>query len=318
MPVISVIIPIYNVEKYIEKCAYSLFEQTMQDGLEFIFVNDCTPDSSIDILKNILTKYPQRNRQTRIICHKENRGLVAARQTGLLEASSDYILHLDSDDYLELDALEKFYTKLLEERESDMIIGNYASVYPQKKINTFLSKITNPILLAKEMIMRRQPCNIWNKLIRKSLYNNLEIPSINNGEDYVTMPRLLARAKQISYLDDITYNYTHLNPNSFQNTMFLDKNLADFKRSIEYLESYFEGDDVMRESLIVGRLKYYAISIFYARSNNEMKKISIPDELRSYCYMEKLGNMRLIIFLFRLRQYSLIRFLNQYYCKSLK
>ena len=71
MPKISVCIPVYGVEKYIERCARSLFEQTMTDGIEFIFVNDCTKDRSIEILENVLTEYPARQKQTRIIHHKK-------------------------------------------------------------------------------------------------------------------------------------------------------------------------------------------------------------------------------------------------------
>ncbi|MBO5667722.1 MAG: glycosyltransferase family 2 protein, partial [Lentisphaeria bacterium] len=87
---VSVCIPVYGVEKYIERCARSLFEQTMRDGIEFIFVNDCTPDKSIEILEQILSEYPHRQEQTKIIHHKQNGGLVAARNTGLAHASGEY------------------------------------------------------------------------------------------------------------------------------------------------------------------------------------------------------------------------------------
>ena len=110
---VSVCIPVYGVEKYIEKCARSLFEQTMQDGIEFIFVNDCTKDRSIEILEQVLAEYPHRKEQTRIIHHEKNRGLVAARNTGLAYASGEYIIHCDSDDWVELDMYEKMYKKAI-------------------------------------------------------------------------------------------------------------------------------------------------------------------------------------------------------------
>ena len=78
---ISIIIPIYKTEKYIERCAISLFEQTLK-SIEYIFVNDCTPDNSIQILKNVLKRYPNRISDTKIINHEFNRGLAAARNTG--------------------------------------------------------------------------------------------------------------------------------------------------------------------------------------------------------------------------------------------
>lgn len=99
MAKVSVIVPIYNVSRFIKRCVESLFNQTLDD-VEFIFVNDCTPDDSIDILKKVIADYPDRN--TMIINHEVNKGLPAARNTGLKAASGDYIFHCDSDDLLSL------------------------------------------------------------------------------------------------------------------------------------------------------------------------------------------------------------------------
>ena len=82
MPKVSVIIPVYGVEKYIERCARSLFEQTLED-MEFIFVNDCTKDNSIDILLRVIDEYPKRKSQVHILNHEFNKGLPVARQTGI-------------------------------------------------------------------------------------------------------------------------------------------------------------------------------------------------------------------------------------------
>ena len=114
MPEVSVCIPVYGVEKYIERCARSLFEQTMTDGIEFIFVNDCTTDKSIEILERILAEYPGRQAQTKIIHHATNKGLVAARNTGLAHATGDYIIHCDSDDWVDLNFYESLYKKAVE------------------------------------------------------------------------------------------------------------------------------------------------------------------------------------------------------------
>ena len=81
MPKLSVVIPVYGVEKYIERCARSLFEQTLDD-IEYIFVNDCTKDGSIDILNAVINDYPARKEQVRIVHHEKNKGLPFARQSG--------------------------------------------------------------------------------------------------------------------------------------------------------------------------------------------------------------------------------------------
>ena len=79
-PKVSVIVPVHGVEKFVEHCAVSLMEQTL-DGVECIFVDDCTPDSSVDIIRNVISRYPER--EARIVSHSENRGLPTARNTGL-------------------------------------------------------------------------------------------------------------------------------------------------------------------------------------------------------------------------------------------
>ena len=83
---ISVIVPIYNVKLYIERCVRSLMEQTLEN-IEFIFVNDCTPDDSMDILHYVLEEYPKRREQIKIIEHETNRGISAVRNTGLKNAT---------------------------------------------------------------------------------------------------------------------------------------------------------------------------------------------------------------------------------------
>ena len=109
-PKISVIVPVYGVEKYIERCARSLFEQTLED-IEYIFVDDCTPDNSISILCKVLSDYPNRKKQVKILHHEKNKGLAQARQTGLKIASGEYIAHCDSDDWVDKDLYEIAHNK---------------------------------------------------------------------------------------------------------------------------------------------------------------------------------------------------------------
>jgi len=110
MPKVSVIIPVYGVEKYIERCIRSLFEQTLDD-IEYIFVDDCTPDNSISILRKVLSEYPNREKQVKILHHEKNKGLAQARQTGLKIASGEYIAHCDSDDWVDKDLYKIAHNK---------------------------------------------------------------------------------------------------------------------------------------------------------------------------------------------------------------
>ena len=120
---ISVCVPIYNVEKYFEQCLESLFTQTMLDGVEFVFVNDCTPDSSMIILQRTLQKYPALREQVVIYNHEQNRGLAAARNTALELSHGEYIIHVDSDDWVEPNYLEELYTTITG-NDADIAICN--------------------------------------------------------------------------------------------------------------------------------------------------------------------------------------------------
>ena len=107
---VSVLVPVYRVDRFIERCARSLFEQTY-DNLEYIFVDDCSTDNSIAILRRVMEDYPERKGQVRIIRPERNRGLAAARNTALDAANGLFVTHVDSDDYLDRDAIRLLVEK---------------------------------------------------------------------------------------------------------------------------------------------------------------------------------------------------------------
>ena len=121
---VSVIVPVYNVAKWIERCARSLFEQTLED-MEFIFVDDASPDESISILKRVMLDYPRRACQVNIVTHEANLGSSYARNTGMTVAKGEYIAYCDSDDWVSND----MYASLYEEaKRSDADIC-YCDIY---------------------------------------------------------------------------------------------------------------------------------------------------------------------------------------------
>ena len=137
MYLVSILVPVYKVEKYIEQCARSLFEQTY-DNLEYIFLDDCSPDNSIEILKRVMEDYPERKAQVRIIRHERNRGLAAARNTALDAANGPFVTHVDSDDYLGRDAI-RLLVKKQEETGADIVSGNYYEVW-----SSGIKKVSEP------------------------------------------------------------------------------------------------------------------------------------------------------------------------------
>ncbi len=112
---ISVIIPVYNVAPYIEQCVRSLMEQTQQD-VEYVFVDDCTPDDSMKILCRVLEDYPDRKMQVKILHNKTNRGASLTRRAGLGACTGEYIICVDADDYVAPNYLEMLYDKAVKEK----------------------------------------------------------------------------------------------------------------------------------------------------------------------------------------------------------
>ena len=106
MPKVSIIIPVYGVEKYIERCARSLFEQTLDD-IEYLFIDDCTPDKSVEILKRVLEEYPHRKSQVVIHRMEQNSGQAKVREWGMQNATGEYVIHCDSDDWVDIHMYER-------------------------------------------------------------------------------------------------------------------------------------------------------------------------------------------------------------------
>ena len=117
---VSILVPVYGVEPFIEECAVSLFEQSYKD-LEYIFVDDCSPDKSIEVLEDVINRYPDREKQVRIIHNEINRGSGATRSIALAAATGDYVMFVDSDDVIHPDLLHFLY-KAVTESNSEMAV----------------------------------------------------------------------------------------------------------------------------------------------------------------------------------------------------
>lgn len=239
MSVVSIIVPVYGVEEYIEKCARSLFEQTYDD-IDYVFVNDCTPDNSLLILKRVMQDYPHRMKQVMIVNHEVNRGLAAARKTGLQYCTGEYVLHVDSDDWIENNTIELLYRKAVAEN-ADVVVYDLKHVY-----NNSIIEECNEIGETKEeyismLLERRTSINLVTKLFRTDICKNedvLPIEGLNYSEDYATLPRIIYHAHKVVKLDAFLYNYSHLNENSYTNTINR-RCLDSLKETLSVLRNFF-------------------------------------------------------------------------------
>lgn len=209
-PKVSVIVPIYGVEKFIGRCARNLFGQTLQD-IEYIFVDDCTKDRSMDILESVIKEYPQRAGQIIILHHDVNKGLPAARKTGLDRATGEYIAHCDSDDWTDTDMYRRMYEKA-EEEDADIVVCDYfisdnGRLSYRKAFNDGLTKRDTLIGMMSQEI----PWNLWTKLVRRSLYSHpdLRIPEYTQGEDMALYFQLFYFSGKISHLPEALYYYAY-------------------------------------------------------------------------------------------------------------
>lgn len=225
LPLVSILVPVYNVEKYIERCARSVFEQTYEN-LEFIFVDDCTPDNSIQILEQVLSEYPERINQVKIIHHDKNYGLATTRNTLVDNSKGEFILHVDSDDWIERNAVE-LLTKRQSETEADIVSGRFCRHTTNEKqdgirisVEPLVEKDREDML--KTMLKYGSVVAIWNRLIRSSLYLDYGIrcvEGIDAGEDLMISPRLVYYSQKVASCNSITYHYDRSNAFSYVNTL---------------------------------------------------------------------------------------------------
>lgn len=230
-PKISVIVPIYNVEKYIEECVRSLFEQTLEE-IEFIFINDCTPDNSINILINVLEDYPQRKNQVKIIHNEENRGIASTRNIGLSNSTGEYIIHCDSDDWVDSDLYEKLYIKAELDRSEIVLCDTIKEEVGKSKIIIDFYSQSNEECVRAILTAKLTPY-LCTKLVHKDLYDNNKIDfpdGINIREDFYALVKLFHYAKKISKISDSYYHY-RIHDNSISRSIKMHDISSDFVQS---------------------------------------------------------------------------------------
>ena len=227
------------MEKFVESCVHSLMCQTLKE-VEYIFINDATKDKSIDIIISVINNYPNRIGQVRIFSHELNKGLPAARNTGLAVASGEYVFHCDSDDYLEVDALEQMYN-LAHEQNADIVWCDWFLTFEKNERYMKQPSYSSSMDALKAMLSGAMKYNVWNKLVRRSLYveHQIEFPTgYGMGED-MTMMMLMAYADKVVYLPKAFYHYVKLNTNAFSQT-YSDKHLVELKHNVARIETFME------------------------------------------------------------------------------
>jgi len=209
---VSIIVPIYKVEPYIEFCARTVLGQTYPD-IQFIFVDDGSPDRSIKLLEAVIDKDFSHLKERITIIRKENGGLPQARLSGLKVADGDYVMHVDSDDWVDCNMVEQLVRKA-EETDADVVYHYVAKERSGGRVHIAKDGVFEcPVDFAKAIMKRKAHGYLVSKFIRKSLYTaNLFYPTLSMHEDMILSSQILSFAKKAVLLPIAPYHYRRSNP----------------------------------------------------------------------------------------------------------
>ena len=272
---VSICVPIYNVENYIERCAVSLLGQTY-GKIEYVFVNDCSPDKSVEVLSKVMEDYPGKKDFVKIISHEKNRGLAAARNTAVNHSEGDFILHVDSDDCLGIDAVGKLVNKQ-RETDADIVTGQAVQMEKDKSSVMRRPQFLSQDDFVKEMIVPSISHTIWGRLIRKSLYtdNGIEAKEgVNIGEDLQAMSKLAYYAKKVETIWDVVYYYDCTNELSYMNQFDTAsiRRLVQDTTSMEIVRDFFVGKSDKFQNQAEGYLRDYYLKLLRYYGRSKMKE----------------------------------------------
>lgn len=220
---ISVIVPVYNVEKYIRRCLDSLVNQSFKE-MEIILVDDCSTDQSLEICK----EYQQTYENVIVVQHEKNKGISATRNTGIRMAQGEYIGFIDSDDWVDINMYEEMYTQLINNKV-DIVICAYNEVVDNQIIRGNLYR--DEKILAKEQLVNEYlkytiNSSVWNKLFKKSLFINNEIyfPEGKIYEEQYLTYELLKKCSKIKILNK-PFVFYNRRPESYTTSKLSTKHL---------------------------------------------------------------------------------------------
>lgn len=269
MPKISIIVPIYGVEKYIERCVRSLFEQTLDD-LEYIFVDDCTLDHSMEILKQLIEEYHSRltadRKSVKVLRMHVNSGLAEVRKYGLKFCTGDYIFHCDSDDWADVNMCRWMYEEAIK-HEADIVLCDFYSSDGKNTRYYIGCNSIEKIKVLYDLLERKISWAVWNKLVKRSLYqNNIHYPQNANGEDLVLTSQLIYFAKKIAYVHKALYYY-YCNNNSITRLPTPEgivRRFSDLGANINIIDAFFSTKlEKRRYENIIVNLKFMRKTLFY-------------------------------------------------------
>lgn len=264
---VSVIVPIYNVEQYMDRCVESIVNQTYEN-LEIILVDD----GSTDMCSQKCDEWAIMDQRIKVI-HKINEGIGFARNSGLEIASGEYIMFVDSDDYLLLEAIEIMLQQMLQDR-SDMVAAQRTKVYPDGREEALvLPQLQNEVIDRQEAL-RRLYCkhkpfrsSAWGKLYKKHVFNEVRFTNLKTAEDTRAVPDIIDQCNKISIMKDVVYYYFQ-RETSVVHTKTTEKQLDNLK-AVLYVARFLFDRNYIKEA---GHYYYAAVCDCIKMNENKVAK----------------------------------------------
>lgn len=297
---VSVIIPVYNAEKYIERYARSLFEQTL-DSIEYIFVNDCTPDHSMEVLQRVVAEYPQRKDHVTIINHASNTGQSGARKDGMHVASGEYIIHCDADDWVDLDMYEDMYRKAQEDGVEavccDIVLehGDYSRILScdnRHEDHELMYGCIAPISV--------EYFSMCNRLVSRKVFERHTIhpfEGVNMWDDVGLSIQVRYHVRDTSVINKAYYHYNRINQVSTTKRPLLDR-IREQKLCVNCIEDFFRREQAWDK---------YRYFVSYLKIHTKEELFSYDAELWIQTFKESRAD------LWKLRRHYKLKRLFRYY-----
>ena len=233
---VSILVPFYKVERYVGRCVESLFTQTYQN-IEYVFVNDCTPDRSMEVVNEYIDKYNVASK-CKVIVHEQNKGISASRNDCLDNMTGDYFLFIDSDDYIDSDMVELLVKAAMREN-ADIAGCGYVEEYADHSVEHPQRYTNNHDEMLKAITLLTIKGVMWKLLVRSTIVTTHRdevrfIPDRNMVDDYLFCCQIFYYAQRFASVDRCMYHWIQYNPNNYTHTtIFAVESQAAAIRKVE-------------------------------------------------------------------------------------
>ncbi len=290
-PLISVLLPAYNVEKYIGHCIETIMNQTYKN-IEIIIVDDCTPDNS----GKIAEEYAKKDKRIKVIHHKKNMGLSAARNTGIENSHGEYITFVDSDDWVSEDYVEYLY-KIIIETNSDIALAKnfFTSRFQEQITEDKIYSITSEDMLC-DIMYNRIHVGVWNRLYKRSIIgdNRFRLESLT-GEGMQYNTQVLPRAKKVGVGLRRVYTYNVDNDTSATKKPNIKKQSYGSIENMDYIKEHLKPRSKRLDNAV--EYQYFTTALYalthIVRCNAKKENLEFYKYLVNYCRKTSLKTLKM-------------------------